>query len=112
MAGGRPKKEIDYVLVERLATIMCTQQEIADVLDISVRTLQRDDEFCRIYKKAINNGKAVLRRNLFKMSGHNASALIFACKCILGMKEYQSDTDNDEEYKKMLNGFFGGDEDS
>ena len=32
---------------------MATQEEIAEFLNISVRTLQRDDEFCRIYKKGI-----------------------------------------------------------
>ena len=54
MAGGRPRKMIDYNLVEKLAQIQCTQEEISNVLDISTRTLQRDDEFCRIYKKGID----------------------------------------------------------
>ena len=29
MSAGRPKKEIDYILAEKLANIMCTQEEIA-----------------------------------------------------------------------------------
>jgi len=29
MPGGRPKKEIDYDTVEKLASIMATQEEIA-----------------------------------------------------------------------------------
>ena len=51
MPGGRPKAVIDYPLVEKLGQIQCTQEEIANILNISVRTLQRDEEFCRIYKK-------------------------------------------------------------
>ena len=62
MAGGRPKKVIDYKLVEQLGSIQCTQEEIASALDISVRTLQRDEEFCRIYKSAMDDGRKSLRR--------------------------------------------------
>ena len=49
--AGRPKKVIDYEAVEKLANIQCTQEEIASFLNLSVRTLQRDEEFCRIYKR-------------------------------------------------------------
>ena len=44
---ARPKKEIDYDAVEKLSNIQCTQEEIANFLEVSVRTLQRDEEFCR-----------------------------------------------------------------
>lgn len=59
---GRPKKKINYEIVEKLAKIFCTQEEIASVLDISVRTLQRDEKFCRIYKNGIVEAKKSLRR--------------------------------------------------
>ena len=49
MSVGRPKIQIDYNTVEKLANIQCTQEEIASFLGVSVRTLQRDEEFCRIY---------------------------------------------------------------
>ena len=39
--GGRPKIEIDYGLVERLAHIQCTGEEIASTLGISYDTLER-----------------------------------------------------------------------
>ena len=35
MPAGRPKIEIDYVTVEKLANIQCTQEEIASFLGIS-----------------------------------------------------------------------------
>ena len=61
-ANGRPKKVINYELVERLSMIQCTQTEIASSLKIAVRTLQNDDKFMRIYKNGIDNGRKSLRR--------------------------------------------------
>jgi hypothetical protein len=89
--GGRPKKEINYDTVEKLARIMCTQEEIAAVLDISVRTLQRDEEFCRIYKKGQELGKASLRRSQYNlaMSG-NATMLVWLGKQLLDQSDKQT----------------------
>lgn len=85
--GGRPKKAIDYKLVERLGKIMCTEEEIANMLEVSVRTLQRDKEFCRIYKKATENGKMSLRRTQFKLARTSASMAIFLGKQYLGQTD-------------------------
>ena len=85
--GGRPKKEIDYGVVEKLANIQCTQEEIAGVLNLSVRTLQRDEEFCRIYKKGQENGKMSLRRIQYKLAEKNASMAIFLGKQYLGQRD-------------------------
>ena len=63
---ARPKIEIDYSLCENLAKIQCTQEEIAQIVGVSVRTLQRDDEFCRVYKKGMDQGRMSLRRQQFK----------------------------------------------
>lgn len=93
--GGRPKKEINYELVESLATIMCTQEEIANVLGISVRTLQRDSEFCRIYKKGLEDGKSSLRRNQFKLSETNATMAIWLGKQYLGQRDKFDDENKD-----------------
>jgi len=62
MPGGRPKKKLDYDLIARLSSIQCTQEEIALTLGVCRETLERDAEFCRIYKTKINEGKASLRR--------------------------------------------------
>lgn len=85
--GGRPKKAIDYKLVERLGKIMCTEEEIANMLEVSVRTLQRDKEFCRIYRKATENGKMSLRRTQFKLARTSASMAIFLGKQYLGQTD-------------------------
>lgn len=84
---GRPKKKIDYGTVEKLASIMCTQEEIASFLDISVRTLQRDKEFCRVFKKGIEKGKMSLRRTQFRIADNHAGMAIFLGKQYLGQRD-------------------------
>ena len=96
MAGGRPKKPIDYTTVEKLAGIMCTQEEIANYLDISVRTLQRDDEFCRIYKKGIEKGKMSIRRHQYKSAEEgNVTMQIWLGKQYLNQRDRSEITNKD-----------------
>lgn len=85
--AGRPKKVIDYTAVEKLANIQCTQEEIASFLELSVRTLQRDEEFCRIYKKAQDNGRMSLRRMQFKLADRNPTMAIWLGKQYLKQKD-------------------------
>lgn len=99
--AGRPKKEIDYEVVEKLASIQCTQDEIANFLGLSVRTLQRDEEFCRLYKKGMDNGKMSLRRTQFKIAEKgNASMAIFLGKQYLGQRDV-IEADNTHEIMKV-----------
>jgi hypothetical protein len=91
MAGGRPKTLIDYDIVKDLAEIHCTQQEIANILHCSVKTLQRDEEFCRIYKEGIDQGKKCLRRLQWSAAKEgNTTMLVW-----LG-KQYLSQVDKKE----------------
>jgi len=86
--GGRPKKIIDYDTVEKLAGLMCTQEEIAAYLDLSVRTLQRDAEFCRVYKKGMDKGKMSIRRQQYKAAdGGNVTMQIWLGKQYLNQKD-------------------------
>jgi len=55
---ARPLKVIDAAEVVRLASIMCTQEEMALVLDCSVDTLQRR------FAAAIEKGQAIARASL------------------------------------------------
>lgn len=85
---ARPKKEIDYDLVKKLAEIQCTQEEIANILDISVRTLQRDKEFCRIFNMSRENGKMSLKRWQFKRAEQGSDRmLIWLGKQYLGQRD-------------------------
>jgi hypothetical protein len=90
MAGGRPKKEIDYDKVEKLASIHCTQEEIATILELSVDTLQRDPEFCGIYKRGLEKGRASLRRMQWKAAeAGDKTMLVWLGKQILGQRDKQ-----------------------
>lgn len=98
--AGRPKFQIDYVMVEKLASIQCTQQEIASFLGCSTDTLQRDKQFCDIYKKGMENGKMSLRRIQFKLAEKNTSMAIFLGKQYLGQRDV-IETDNTHEINKV-----------
>ena len=93
---ARPKIKLDYELIEKLAGIMCTQEEIASFIGCSVDTLQRDETFCGIYKKGLNNGKMSLRRKQWKLADKNPTMAIW-----LG-KQYLKQRDNIEVESKQL----------
>lgn len=102
--AGRPKKEIDYTVVEKLANIQCTQEEIASFLNLSVRTLQRDEEFCRLYKKGQDNGKMSLRRMQFKLADKNPTMAIWLGKQYLGQRDkFPDEVDYAEINKGLIN---------
>lgn len=85
---GRPRKTIDYELVENLASIFCTQEEIASVLGVAVRTLQNRKKFLRTYKKGMEKGKASLRRRQFEAAQKgNATMQIWLGKQYLDQKD-------------------------
>ena len=103
MAGGRPPKVIDYNLVERLAQIQCTQEEISNVLDVSTRTLQRDKEFCRIYKKGLESGKMSLRRFQWEEAKKgNTTMLVWLGKQYLGQKEPKDEVELPQGTPKVI----------
>lgn len=98
MASGRPKKKIDYELVSRLATIQCTQEEIANIVGVHRSTLLRDKKFCDIYKKGIDDGKSSLRRLQWQAAKNGSSAILIW----LG-KQYLGQTDKSVVENHNLN---------
>jgi hypothetical protein len=85
---GRPRKTIDYKLVWDLASIMCTQEEIAGILKVSVDTLQRSQKFSGMYKKAQETAKSSLRRAQWRAADKgNTGMLIWLGKQYLGQKD-------------------------
>ena len=94
---ARPKKKIDYELVKKLAEIQCTQEEIGNILDISVRTLQRDKEFCRIFNMSRENGKMSLKRWQFKRAEQGSDRmLIWLGKQYLGQRDVIENNNTNE----------------
>lgn len=100
--AGRPKFKIDYVAVEKLANIQCTQEEIATFLGCSVDTLQRDKEFCGIYKKGRENGKMSLRRTQYKLAEKNVTMAIWLGKQYLGQRDSFPDEVNYTEVNRGI----------
>lgn len=94
--AGRPKKEIDYVTVEKLANIQCTQEEIASFLGITRATLLKDEKFRELFEKGKENGKASLRRIQWKHAEKSASMAIFLGKQYLGQRDNVEITNTDE----------------
>ena len=106
--GGRPKKELDYELIEELAMIQCTQEEIASCLKVNVSTLKRDEKFCTIYKQGQEQGKKSLRRWQFDAAKKgNSAILIWLGKQYLGQTdkiETKNDIENLQPLVELLKG--------
>lgn len=86
--GGRPKFAINYADAEKLATMQCTVTEIAEFLGCSRRTLERDDQFCRIHKRGLERGRMSLRRMQWKKAeSGDRVMLIWLGKQYLGQKD-------------------------
>ena len=84
---GRPKFQIDYETVEKLAHIQCTKTEIANFLGCPVDKLDRDANFAEHYKKGLDGGKMSLRRIQFKLAEKNSAMAIFLGKQYLGQRD-------------------------
>ena len=57
---GRPKKELDINMIEKLASIFCTNEEISTIVGCHSDTLA--DNFSEYLKKGRDKGKMSLRR--------------------------------------------------
>ena len=85
--AGRKKIEIDYELVEKLAHIFCTKDEIAVILDVDRTTLIRDEKFSLAYEKGREGGKMSLRRMQIKLAEKNSTMAIWLGKQYLGQRD-------------------------
>lgn len=93
---GRPKIDLNFELIEKLSRIHCTEAEIASIVGVSIRTLQRNEEFCRIYKKGIDSGKMSLRRIQWDLANKgNTTMAIWLGKQYLGQTDKQELSGND-----------------
>lgn len=99
MKRGRPRKVLNSDganAIVKLASMMCTDEEIATFLDTTVDTLknkQNNELFQTSKEKGHNTGRASLRRAQFKAAERgNASMLIWLGKQYLGQKDEQFTT--------------------
>lgn len=108
---GRPRyklNELGISIIEKLASFMCTEEEIASFLGVSVETLKRQenaDAFADCLKKGREKGKASLRATQFKLAKSNPTMAIWLGKQYLGQKDIiEDDTtkQNESEALKQL----------
>ena len=90
-------------LAERFGKVGLSYSELAEILGISKRTVQREfdkgekSEFVTAYKKALGGTKTTLRERLLERSKVSDTALIFALKNYCRF----SDRPQDEEKEKV-----------
>lgn len=86
---GRPRKPIDLELVEKLAALQCTGEEIAAIVKCTPRSLQRHPETMAAIARGREHGKVSLRRLQWKVAQEKESVamLIWLGKQWLGQSE-------------------------
>ena len=88
---GRPRKFLDLEMVERLAHLQCTQEEISSALGVSVDTLTRYKHFAEIFKRGTDNGRKSVRRMQFESATKGSVAMqIWLGKQYLGQSDHFS----------------------
>ena len=101
--GGRPRKEIDKDMFEKLCSIQCTEAEICSFFDTTDKTLTRwcNDtygmSYSDTYKIKSAGGKTSLRRMQFKLAEKNPAMAIFLGKQYLGQKDYPDEDVRDTQ---------------
>ena len=101
---GRPRKKLNELglkIVEQLASFMCTEEEIAGFLGVTVETLHNNSNetaFLECIKNGQKKGKASLRMNQFRLSKTNAAMAIWLGKQYLGQSDsFDAGNENDKE---------------
>ena len=92
--GGRPKSEIDFGVVERLAGIDCTEPEISAVLGISYSTWKRHKKADPQLSEAVIRGRYIGKMSLRRLQwetaqGGNPAMQIWLGKQRLGQSDKQ-----------------------
>lgn len=83
---ARPKLDLDEEQIKRLASIQCTQEEIALIMKCSVDTIHR--RYADAIKEGQATGKTSLRRHMWKkVQEGNVTMMIWLSKQYLGMSE-------------------------
>ena len=85
--AGRPKIIVDIEILKNLASIGCPDYEIASVLNVSARTLNRN--YAEIIDQFREKGKASLRKKIWDkaVKKDNTMMQIWLSKNYLGMKD-------------------------
>lgn len=86
--AGKKKFKIDYETCEKLASLMCTQAEIASYLGCSLALLEHDKKFQEVHRKGLDKGKMSVRRHQYRCAEEgNPTMLIWLGKQYLGQRD-------------------------
>jgi hypothetical protein len=106
---ARPRKPIDWNVIEELCAQQCTQEEIAAELDISVDTLERAcrrdkrASFAEFFEQKRMRGFVSLRRRQFLVAnGGNPTMLIWLGKQHLGQTDKVETTKRSPHLEKLF----------
>ena len=90
--AGRKPVIIDLEQVEKLAAIQCTEAEIASIIGVSERIIERrkqQPDFAEAMARGKARGRVSLRRSLWALAQKgNPAGNIFLAKNLLGYKDY------------------------
>ncbi len=102
-AKGRPKLKLNatgIAVIEALARVHCTEEEIAGCLRVTVETLHNDlnkEIFSECIKKGTNDGRMSLRRSQFRLAQESATMAIWLGKQLLGQSDHPEHSGEDAE---------------
>lgn len=105
MPAGRPAKKFDLAQVESMARLGCSNEEIADILGISLGTLWNNKKRSKEFLDAYNRGRSTMKKSLRRLQWHaakkgNTAMLIWLGKQFLGQRDMPEQImDVDEEYR-------------
>jgi hypothetical protein len=110
MPAGRPKIEVDWAHIEKLAHIQCTIEEVVAVTGISHDTLDRRSKeeyginFADFLRQKKEGGKASLRRRqwLSAIEDKNTTMMIWLGKQYLAQSDKQETKLTDDKPKKLI----------
>ena len=100
---GRPRKELDLKILQKLCELQCTDEELAAFFDVCINTVydrKKDPEFLEVYKKGKALGKLSLRRTLWLHAQRHAGTAIFLSKNLLGSDYHHVQTMHYLNYKR------------
>jgi hypothetical protein len=99
---GRPAKKLNDLgkqIITKLAGFMCTEEEIASFLEVTVETLHNkhnEDAFLECIKNGKHFGKVSLRQYQFRQAKTNPTMAIWLGKQYLGQREIPENTDEED----------------
>ena len=86
---GRPEKEFDHQAFEDMCEILCTQEEMANILRMDRDTLRKKvkehygEDYSAVYKRLTDGGRKSLRRFQYEQAKTNPTMAIWLGKQLL-----------------------------